>query len=507
MELNLNRLKLVISLLMLSFVPKSYGVQCRTILNISKSEYYTLKEALQVSTSIAKQEKSRGNFWGVFGPLDADPGIWEMTYIDFTKLDDSKFQITAPVTDKLVKIKSGLTARQTLLASWGSEEVSVPLSTINQVAEHPIGQFVEFGGSAKEAHFESTYLLAELSTGQVVYVSHPLNKNQKGEPVYDELLFSQIKMAEAGALPFVQIGIDSDVNYRSILPVFNPETKLLEPLVYSIESVRGVFGQIDLMLDLQIPFWSQKLSPALIEAVKYDLGLLVLGGWYNGELGIYGIHKSALASWRLELEDKTEYVIAPEYADSKHPFHMSNVVKALLFNQVPASDKVQFIYERILQGKAREAFTLIYLDMLFPNNRALDPETGRIRISDLRETKNFWANTAFEARINTGAVISPKGWVNGRSFRQHFKKHGAKEFGLESKGEYLEMATEFFESTDEPTILIRQQGSGEYFKYNFKTNELGVLTTDFKIITYYQLNEDFRPRSEFEGSLADQLLD
>ena len=107
--------------------------------------------------------------------------------------------------------------------------------------------------------------------------------------------------------------------------------------------------------------------------------------------------------------------------------------------------------------------------------------------------------------IDHEASIDPIGWKSSKSLRDHFNKHGKKEMGLDSKSDYLEIAEEFFRVREGPSLILRRQKSGDYFKYNFETREFGILNSDFQIVTYYQLDSNYRSPEDFQEYLSDQI--
>jgi len=77
-----------------------------------------------------------------------------------------------------------------------------------------------------------------------------------------------------------------------------------------------------------------------------------------------------------------------------------------------------------------------------------------------------------------------KGFASDNAFKEHATKHMA-EFGLNNQSNYLETAKKFAKSIN-PNTVIRPRENGGYVKWNTKTDEFIVLSSQGSIVTYYK---------------------
>ncbi|NQZ17998.1 MAG: hypothetical protein HRT44_01890 [Bdellovibrionales bacterium] len=324
-----------------------------------------------------------------------------------------------------------------------------------------------------------------------------------------ERFYAQLEMAKAGALNFAGLGRLPNGDYVPVIPLHWP-LGVLSNYKVGKRAAMELFSQLDLLANSDIPWIKQSFDWQAASQIYLSVDSLVqVGDVGRQNMRIIGFYEAGSRPWEVGYRDG-DFIASARQNNPEHPFSMANILKFSIFQNVPYAEKISFLNERIREGHLREAFTLIYFDLRFPERHNFDiymqglmeSLPGRQRFTE----DDFWSRSTFEARADDNARIDTNGWVSGKSLKQHFRKHGP-EFGVRTKEEYLELAAEFFKMGEDPSLFIKQQGSGRYFKYNFETNEVGVLSPDFKIITYYRLNRSFRPQREFEGSLADQLLD
>lgn len=77
------------------------------------------------------------------------------------------------------------------------------------------------------------------------------------------------------------------------------------------------------------------------------------------------------------------------------------------------------------------------------------------------------------------------GFSSEEKFREHAEKH-MKEFGLKNAAEYLEAAKQFAKSNS-PDVIAIQRSSGNYIKWNTKTDEFLTTGKDGTIATYFKI--------------------
>jgi len=74
---------------------------------------------------------------------------------------------------------------------------------------------------------------------------------------------------------------------------------------------------------------------------------------------------------------------------------------------------------------------------------------------------------------------------NGTKLQSHFKDHGA-DFGFKSANEYLKAARDFISKKSNKTTLSFTSKEGTYFKYDYATNEFGMVNQYGDISTYFK---------------------
>jgi filamentous hemagglutinin len=77
-------------------------------------------------------------------------------------------------------------------------------------------------------------------------------------------------------------------------------------------------------------------------------------------------------------------------------------------------------------------------------------------------------------------------FASTRKRREHFGKHGT-EFGLTNEIDYERLADAFLTGPKTPEILeCRRPRENDVIRYNYSTNEIGVLTAFGVIRTYFK---------------------
>jgi len=77
-----------------------------------------------------------------------------------------------------------------------------------------------------------------------------------------------------------------------------------------------------------------------------------------------------------------------------------------------------------------------------------------------------------------------KGFASESAFKEHAAKH-MKEFSIKNQSDYLEAAKQFAKSVNTNTV-IRLRDNGGFVKWNTKTDEFVVLSSQGSIVTYYK---------------------
>jgi hypothetical protein len=103
-------------------------------------------------------------------------------------------------------------------------------------------------------------------------------------------------------------------------------------------------------------------------------------------------------------------------------------------------------------------------------------------------TDLIYSSFDIQVGVNDFYLQKKARWKNGNVRRGHGRH--ASEFNV-PKEVYWKAAEEFFQFTDSHQLLARRS-SGTIMKYDLKTNEFGIITTDGEIITYYRLDWEHR---------------
>lgn len=450
--------------------------------------YYTLADIEHEfpSTVIVYNKSKLYDFFGYSEDADQDSTdtIRETRSLEGLKLSRVNFAAPPSQTQRELHPPSDQ-IRTRFFERWGQKSFSLPDVFISKISESSLNDI--YG-----------YKLAELSNGQLVFVTDPLTKSEQvGQPrvEYDQYDLIEYELFKAGFTPFLAIGKDPDGEFRLVRPVFLGYTDSILDINFSQTEYGRIEDQFRQLRNTDLSFFSQFFHPEVVKAINYYVSSAVTLGRYNdnGELSIVGISRAGLKPWNIDLDTKDKMIIPAQLQNSTHFIGVLDIFIGQILSNMPIEFRIQRVKTLYAQGHLYEVFMAIYMDLLLGGK------------SYNRDGNLAWQESLFEARIDETTALKPRGWKNSRSLKTHFKKHGEKELKLNTQEEYLQLALDFFESTDRPSVLIKRQETGGYFKYNFETREFGVLNSDLDIITYYQLDELHRSPEEFQGYLAEQL--
>ena len=89
-----------------------------------------------------------------------------------------------------------------------------------------------------------------------------------------------------------------------------------------------------------------------------------------------------------------------------------------------------------------------------------------------------------------------RGFIDHTQALDHFSKHGS-EFGAITFAQYVSLADSFLGSPKDAEVLEGVRSDGSIVRYNPRTNEFGVMTSDKTIKTYFILNLNARAKAKY----------
>ncbi|MGH1469042.1 MAG: hypothetical protein ACRBBP_09215 [Bdellovibrionales bacterium] len=458
------------------------SLSCQSILNKIQQSPYTLAEVEQeFHTTVTKYHGDhKPDFYdSLLSPRNST----EVDAILIEGINFNRIRITPPPSQKEIVIHPPTDlVRDRFFQKWGRKKISLPEVSISRISDKALKDTYGF-------------YLAELSNGQLVFVTDPFpTTSHKGisKVHYDESDLIEYELFKVGLTPFLALGKDSNGRHRLVRPVFKGYSESLPDL--HLEKDFTVFSaQLDALKRTELPFFSQFFHPEVTKAINYYVSSTVQLGRYDSanNLSIVGLSRAGLKSWELDLETRDKMTVPAQLRSADHFISVHDIYKGRILANTSMEFRIAHANDLYQKAKLYDALTTVYIDLLISYS--------------FGGTQKAWRESNFEARVDEDTSITPTAWKNSRSLKTHFKKHGQKEMGLETPEEYLQLAVEFFESTDKPAILIKRQEDNGYFKYNFETREFGVLSPDLKIITYYQIDNSHRPLIELQDYLAEQI--
>lgn len=404
------------------------------------------------------------------------------------KLD--KFDQTPPETNKSIEIEISGPLRQRREFGLSTSTVKVPLISLGKDYRRvPVNE---------ESYTE--LFLAETSIGQVVLITAPLEISQKGNPIVSHIAYSQVKMAEVGAIEFAMIGKRQDGEFVFVLPLHHPFKHLADVSIDTADAHR-IFDQLDVLKEADIPFLQQILDPHIAKDQLYYLSRKVAGDISGGSgypTRIMGFHSAGREPWQISGE-VTDFSHTATRSSSNNPLSVLNILKADTFRKLEFRKQKQFVLERIEKGNFTELFSMMYIDIIIPQHRA----DHRSEFDSKQLAQIFWQDLGFRIGVDKKSGMDTIGWKNNRSLKYHFKKHGNK-LMADTKEDYGQMAREFF-TDDSGTAILVERPDGAFFKYDFGTLEFAVATPNREVITYFKLNGEYRSSNEFETYIIEQF--
>jgi len=351
--------------------------------------------------------------------------------------------------------------------------------------------------------FAPALYLAE-TRGHVHLVSNPLPVTAYGRPRLD-MLYPWLTLAKHLNQPIALV-IDEQGGYRVALPLFrsvlsgndvfrqlSSQERLdtIQKLFSELKSLgndpRFLYNRAQLVMRNSLDtgdLWALGFYLFTIGYTAQGTPTLVAPNFFTGVAAGNAYATGTLAEDRVTVRSLTTEQ-ASLFANKRTT--LMGLYKFWLLTEFTNLGEVQKFFDALAEAEQYEDWFELMSTVTF-DLRALPNYGPRIDdpYSKLRPLEAF-ANL-YEA--SSVLPVRPNGWKSQKALDKHFASHGGPELHLRDAAEYLQMATEFFNSKGDD-IVMRRKGHDVYVKYDFETHEFGVIGVDGKIVTYYILDQKY----------------